>query len=95
MAKKTLSVPQAGTQPAKVPTPMENMINGVVTPQEKVPTTSDNHPQQSKKAVNFLCDPELLLRFKLYCTRNGRTMTSVLENAMTQILTGDELASSK
>lgn len=95
MAKKTLSVPQTGTQPAKVPTPMENMINGVITPQEQYPANSDKQQQQPKKAVNFLCDPDLLLRFKLYCTRNGRTMTSVLENAMNQILTGDELASSK
>lgn len=93
MAKKTLSVPQAGTQPAKVPTPMENMINGVVSSQEQQVNTPEK--LQPKKAVNFLCDPELLLKFKLYCTRHGRTMTSVLESAMSQILAGDELASSK
>lgn len=95
MAKKTLSVPQAGTQPAKVPTPMENMINGVVAPLEQQPVVLEQQSQPAKKAVNFLCDPELLLKFKLYCTRHGRTMTSVLESAMTQILNGDELASSK
>lgn len=95
MAKKILSVPQAGTQPAKVPTPMENMINGIVAPMEQKSTIPEKQPQQTKKAVNFLCDPELLLRFKLYCTRHGRTMTSVLESAMSQILAGDELASSK
>lgn len=94
MAKKTLSVPQAGTQPAKVPTPMENMINGVVTPMEQ-PVAPEQQSQPAKKAVNFLCDPELLLKFKLYCTRHGRTMTSVLESAMNQILAGDKLASSK
>lgn len=81
MAKKTLTVPQTGTQPAVVPTPMENMLNGVVPATEK--------PATPKKAVNFLCDPELFKAFKLYCTRNGMTMTSVLEDAMTQIINSD------
>lgn len=81
MAKKTLTVPQAGTQPAAKPTPMENMLNGAIPTPEK--------PASRKKAVNFLCDPELFKAFKLYCTRNSLTMTSVLENAMTQIINSD------
>lgn len=84
MAKKRLTVPQTGTQPAQQPTPVENMINGFIDePRAAAPAAS------RKKAVNFLCDADLLLRFKLYCTRNGRTMTSVLESAMSQILLGD------
>lgn len=44
----------------------------------------------TKKAVNFLCDSELFKEFKLYCTRNGLTMTSVLEGAMTQIINSEQ-----
>lgn len=44
----------------------------------------------TKKAVNFLCDSELFKEFKLYCTRNGLTMTSVLEDAMTQIINSEQ-----
>lgn len=95
MAKK-LTVPQTGTQPAKESTPMENMINGHVAPLEQpketiVPVVKST----DKRPVNFLCDAELLYKFKLYCARNRRTMTSVLENAITQILKGDELSSYK
>lgn len=81
MAKKALTVPQTGTQPASVPTPMENMLNGAVPATEK--------PASHKKAVNFLCDPELFKAFKIYCTRNSLTMTSVLESAMTQIINSE------
>lgn len=81
MAKKTLQVPQTGTQPASIPTPMENMLSGVAPAAERLASP--------KKAVNFLCDPQLFKAFKLYCTRNGLTMTSVLENAMTQVINSD------
>lgn len=110
MAKKKLSVPQAGTQPAKAPTPMENMLSGFLGELEelsaevnaseaareaKAAAVEYEEPFkhfQTKKAVNFLCDADVFLRFKLYCTRNHRTMTSVLEGAINQILLGDELS---
>lgn len=94
MAKK-LTVPQTGTQPAKESTPMENMINGHVAhlEQPKEVVAASTVKSSEKKPVNFLCDADLLYEFKLYCARNRRTMTSVLENAITQIIKGDKLSS--
>ncbi|MCM1140313.1 MAG: hypothetical protein NC453_17230 [Muribaculum sp.] len=83
MAKKSLTVPQAGTQPASIPSPMENMLNGVIPTVEK--------PTPAKKSVNFLCDADLFKEFKLYCTRHGVTMTKVFEEAMTNILKADQM----
>ena len=73
MAKKTLTVPQNGTQPAvEDPAPVYNMING---PQKK---------SSNKKPTSFNLDPEIFKQFKKDCIDKGMGMSSVIENFMIQ-----------
>lgn len=72
--KKILTVPQNGTQPAEIKTPMENMISG---------TTKKTN---SKRPTSFSIDPELLIRFKAGCVHQGRPMSSVIEELMLQFI---------
>lgn len=69
--KKTLTVPQVGTQPAQVQTPMEKMFSE--TPAKK---PSDKRP------TSFSLDPNLLIQFKTRCVQQGRSMTAVIEELM-------------
>ena len=66
--KKNLTVPQNGTQPAEVKTPMDNMISGAA------PKKLTN-----KRPTSFSLDPELLIQFKAGCVHQGRPMSSVIE----------------
>lgn len=74
-AKKTLTVPQNGTQPAETKTPMDNMISGTTTKK----TTS-------KRPTSFSIDPDLLIQFKAGCVHQGRPMSSVIEELMLQFI---------
>lgn len=73
-AKKQLTVPQNGTQPAEIKTPMENMISG------------STQKSSAKKPTSFSLDPELLLQFKAKCVGQGCTMSSVLEELIQQYI---------
>ena len=76
MATKTpLTVPQNGTQPAEIKTPMDNMISGTTTAKSTV-----------KKPTSFSLDPELLIQFKAGCVHLGRPMSSVIEELMLQFI---------
>ncbi len=69
--KKTLTVPQNGTRPAEIKTPMDNMILGST---HKKPT--------NKRPTSFSLDPALLTQFKAKCVYLGRSMSEVIEELM-------------
>lgn len=70
MAKKSLTVPQNGTQPATLREPIDNMILG---PQKK---------SGNKKPTSFNLDPEIFKQFKKDCIDKGMGMSSVIEDFM-------------
>lgn len=74
MAKnKILTVPQNGTQPATIPSPIDNMLAGT-TSVETVTKTSNKRP------TSFNIDQELQSRFKAVCATRGKSMSSVIED---------------
>lgn len=74
MAKnKTLTVPQNGTQPAVIPSPIDNMLAGT--------TTIDTATKASnKRPTSFNINQELQARFKAICATRGKSMSSVIED---------------
>ena len=74
MAKnKTLTVPQNGTQPASIPSPIDNMLAGATTAETATKTTN-------KRPTSFNIDQELQTRFKAICATRGKSMSSVIED---------------
>lgn len=73
--KKILTVPQNGTQPAEIKTPMDNMISGSATKKSSI-----------KRPTSFSLDPEILIQFKAGCVHQGRPMSSVIEELMLQYI---------
>lgn len=73
--KKILTVPQNGTQPAEIKTPMDNMISGTPTKKSSI-----------KRPTSFSLDPEILIQFKAGCVHQGRPMSSVIEELMLQYI---------
>jgi len=74
MAKnRTLTVPQNGTQPATIPSPIDNMLSGTTTV-EAVTKTSNKRP------TSFNINQELQSRFKATCATRGKSMSSVIED---------------
>lgn len=74
MAKnKPLTVPQNGTQPATIPSPIDNMLAGTTTV-ETITKTSNKRP------TSFNIDHELQSRFKAACATRGKSMSSVIED---------------
>lgn len=71
--KKTLIVPQTGTQPANTLSPIDNMIS---------PTLPDEseHNLSNKRPTSFSIDKGLLSQFKATCATRGKSMSSVIEN---------------
>lgn len=74
MAKnKTLTVPQNGTQPAVIPSPIDNMLAGATS--AEIATKTSN-----KRPTSFNIDQELQTRFKAVCATRGKSMSSVIED---------------
>ena len=73
--KKILTVPQNGTQPAEIKTPMDNMISGTAVKKSS-----------TKRPTSFSLDPEILIQFKAGCVHQGRPMSSVIEELMLQYI---------
>lgn len=71
---KKLVVPQEGTQPASMPTPIDNMFQGA--------TSQPQTAASLKKGTTFSLDTELCARFKAACAQEGKTMSSVIEELM-------------
>ncbi len=74
---KKLVVPQEGTQPASMPSPIDNMFNGA---------TQRGQSASSKKGTTFSLDPELCVRFKAACAQQGKSMSSVIEELINAYL---------
>ncbi|MCM1140770.1 MAG: hypothetical protein NC453_19545 [Muribaculum sp.] len=76
--KKTLTVPQDGTQPSSIPSPIDNMFSGN-TP--KVSAKAD--APVKKRPTSFNIDNTLIRQFKAVCATQGKTMSKVLEDFIT------------
>lgn len=76
--KRILSVPQNGTQPAVMPTPMDNMLSQSGHTVAKQPS--------NKRPTSFHLDQNLIKRFKAVCVSQGRNMTNVIEELISQYL---------
>lgn len=74
---KKLIVPQEGTQPASMPSPIDNMFNGI--PQRPTAVST-------KKGTTFSLDSELCNRFKAMCAQQGKSMSSVIEDLIASYL---------
>lgn len=68
-------MPQNGTQPAVVPSPIDNMISA-----SKAKMAGDRRP------TSFNLNQELMLRFKMACIKQGRPMSSVVEELILQFV---------
>jgi len=80
MAKnKTLTVPQNGTQPATIPSPIDNMLKGTNSTIAVTKTAV-------KRPTSFNINQELLLRFKMSCIKHGRPMSSVVEDLISKFV---------
>lgn len=73
--KKSLIVPQNGTQPAVVPSPIDNMISA-----------SKAQVPGNRRPTSFNLNQELMLRFKMACIKQGRPMSSVVEELILQFV---------
>lgn len=91
--KKTLVVPKEGTQPATVPTPLDNLVSGGNTPSMQT-DTSESDIQTSvgkldkkskasmKRTCTFSIDNQIFSQFKSKCAANMDSMSSVIESYM-------------
>ena len=87
MAKKTLKVPQNGTQPAA--TPLDNMFSSVAAPAPvKAPVAPAQKTEDNKARTSFNLDQDIYQKFKVYCVQNGKSISGVIEEAMVNILNG-------
>lgn len=82
MAKK-LVVPQSGTTPA--PSPLDNMLHTgaaiVVAPVVAAAPRASN-----KKRTSINLDESIYTDFKVYCAKNGKSISSLIEQAMIDIM---------
>lgn len=77
MAKnKPLTVPQNGTQPAVIPSPIDNMLSGS---NPVIPSTTK---ASAKRPTSFNIDSVLLSQFKAQCATKGKSMSSAIEELM-------------
>lgn len=86
--KKSLVVPQEGTQPSSIPAPIDNMLSG--NSKRKSRKSEKVAPKETakKRATSFNIDTELIRQFKSVCATQGRTMSSVLEAYIKSYVTG-------
>lgn len=76
MAKK-LTVPQSGTTP--ISSPLDNMLQSTPAPIE-APKAS------SKKRTSINLDEAIYTEFKVYCAKNGKSISGLIEQAMIDIM---------
>lgn len=81
MAKnKILTVPQNGTQPANIPTPIDNMLSGMKM-------TNTEAKASNKRPTSFNIDQELQTQFKVHCAAKGVSMSRVIEELISNYIT--------
>lgn len=86
--KKSLVVPQEGTQPSSIPTPIDNMLSGNSKKQSRKTSIEAAEKPATKRATSFNIDTELVRQFKAVCATQGRTMSSVLEEFIKSYVSG-------
>lgn len=87
MAKKTLKVPQNGTQPAA--TPLDNMFSSAAaSATAKAPVTQAQKTDGNKARTSFNLDQDIYQKFKVYCVQNGKSISGIIEEAMVNIMNG-------
>lgn len=87
--KKSLVVPQEGTQPSSIPTPIDNMLSGNNNNQSRKTDIEATEKPATKRATSFNIDAELVRQFKAVCATQGRTMSSVLEEYIKSYVNGN------
>lgn len=84
MAKK-LVVPQSGTTPA--PSPLENMLHSSAAP-VAAPVVAAAPKASNKKRTSINLDENIYTEFKVYCAKNGKSISGLIEEAMVNIMNG-------
>lgn len=84
MAKK-LVVPQSGTTPA--PSPLENMLHSSAAP-VAAPVVAATPKASNKKRTSINLDENIYTEFKVYCAKNGKSISGLIEEAMVNIMNG-------
>lgn len=81
MAKK-LTVPQSGTTP--ISSPLDNMLHS--TPAPIVAAPIETPKTTSKKRTSINLDESIYTDFKVYCAKNGKSISGLIEQAMVDIM---------
>lgn len=84
MAKK-LVVPQSGTTPA--PSPLDNMLHASAAP-VAAPVVAAAQKASNKKRTSINLDENIYTDFKVYCAKNGKSISGLIEEAMVNIMNG-------
>ncbi|MDY4732279.1 MAG: plasmid partition protein ParG [Prevotella sp.] len=84
MAKK-LVVPQSGTTPA--PSPLDNMLHASAAP-VAAPVVAAAQKVSNKKRTSINLDENIYTDFKVYCAKNGKSISGLIEEAMVNIMNG-------
>lgn len=87
MAKKTLTVPQSGTTP--MASPLDNMLKAPAVLPENIEVETIELPKATtKKRTSINLDESIYTEFKVYCVKNGKSISGLLEQAMVDIMNG-------
>lgn len=81
MAKK-LTVPQSGTTP--ISSPLDNMLHS--SPTTIVVAPVETPKASSKKRTSINLDESIYTEFKVYCAKNGKSISGLIEQAMIDIM---------
>lgn len=86
MAKK-LTVPQSGTTP--ISSPLDNMLHSTPAPIVAAPIEAapiEEPKASSKKRTSINLDEAIYTEFKVYCAKNGKSISGLIEQAMIDIM---------
>lgn len=83
MAKK-LTVPQSGTTP--ISSPLDNMLHSTPVPIVAAPIEAPKASSKKRTSINL--DEAIYTEFKVYCAKNGKSISGLIEEAMVNIMNG-------
>ena len=81
MAKK-LTVPQSGTTP--ISSPLDNMLHSTPAPIVTAPIEAPKASSKKRTSINL--DEAIYTEFKVYCAKNGKSISGLIEQAMVDIM---------
>lgn len=81
MAKK-LTVPQSGTTP--ISSPLDNMLHSTPAPIVAAPIEAPKASSKKRTSINL--DEAIYTEFKVYCAKNGKSISGLIEQAMIDIM---------